>query len=107
MSWNDFVKSRGGNGQQVAGAQLDSFLEEFPLLGAFFGRYVLADGRPVAKMGSMTFFFEGGRFKVCLNDHHASLKGFLTLSNASHVYAEIEIALQEGTVDWKPEKRRS
>lgn len=106
-SWEEFQARRGVGKAGGSSEVLETFIEEFPLLGQFMGKYLLPDGRLATKCGSVTFFFEGGRFKVCLNDHYASLKGFLTLSEAHQLLTEIELALQGGGVEWKPEKRRS
>lgn len=58
------------------------------------------DGAPRVR-GTLLVFFEGGRWKVCLNDKAEGAVGFLSVPSLLDVVQDVNQALIEGRVDWR------
>jgi hypothetical protein len=56
--------------------------------------------------GSITLFFEGGRFKVAFNEKSDRMVGFGCVSDLSMLSDELEMLLRESRLDWRPAKPR-
>lgn len=63
-----------------------------------------ADGTP-RDVSTITLFWEHGRWKVCLNDRDNGKVAFLTTSELTHLWDELEAALQARTLDWRKTRK--
>jgi hypothetical protein len=71
-----------------------------PALTEFLASISYSDGVP-RQTGTLTVFFEAGRWKCCLNDREQEESGFLTVNELIDLPLAVDLALQEGKVDWR------
>lgn len=83
--------------------RLDSYLEDrCPTLAQLMGCST-HKGKP-RLTHTLILFQEGSASKVTIRDRQRGLVGFLTVDSFDDVLEVVERALEEGKVDWRPER---
>lgn len=54
------------------------------------------------RTSTLLLFDEDGQFKICLNDRQRALVGFLTIDSTEDVFQQVEAALREEKIAWRP-----
>lgn len=74
--------------------------ERWPALVEFLSEDFWPDGT-ARKPGSLTVFFDGGRWKVACNDRDQETVGFGSCEGLGGLLDWLERALREGSLDWR------
>lgn len=79
------------------------FGEEYPGIWEFVARQSY-QGNPRAT-GKVVIFAEGGKATLCLIDRNTGQVAFFTAEKLSEAVLGCEKALQEGSLDWRVDKK--
>lgn len=104
----EFLKSRkrakAYEGGTHGGAFVEREAEQYPRLASLLAVDVL-DGS-ARETTTVLLFVEGDKLKACFNDRQEALSGFVTLDGLELVAEQLEEALADDKVDWRPSKRK-
>lgn len=81
----------------------DGFGEQYPGLFEIIAR-VRWEGKR-RKTGKILFFVDQGKASLCLSDVHTGQVAFYKSNGFLEALEGLERALQEGTVDWRRDRR--
>jgi hypothetical protein len=76
-----------------------------PALVEFLSAGSYADGA-VRVPGTLTVFFEAGRWKICLNDRDQEICGWATVAELVDLPLAVDLLIQEGKVDWRELRKK-
>lgn len=99
-----FLQRRVSSGTSggVSGASVPpaSDATALPALVEFLSASRYADG--VERVtGTLTVFFEQGKWKCCLNDRDQEVCGWIAVSELVDLPLALDLLMQEGKVDWR------
>lgn len=80
-----------------------TILKDFPTLCEFLASGVYEDGSK-RLTGTFQLFTEGGIWKATLRDKELKCFAFLSSETIEGLLLSVEVALQEGKVEWRPDK---
>ena len=99
----NYLKKRK-DGSTNGRAAVDEYLEgQCPLLHDMLTVTQL-DGKP-RRTSSLNIFAEDGRIKGSLQDRQECLVAFITFDSLEDVFHQLETALKEEKLEWRPMKR--
>lgn len=75
-------------------------VERWPALVEFLAEEFWPDGK-ARRTGSLTLFFDTGRWKVALNDRDQDTVGFGSCASLASLLDWVDRALRDGTLDWR------
>jgi hypothetical protein len=101
------MAERRGGGQrgEATGSDAVTSNPEVMHLADFLASCKYTDGSS-REGGSVTLFFEGGRFKVAFNEKTDRMVGFGCVSDLACLADELESLLSQAKLDWRPAKPR-
>lgn len=82
----------------------DGFGEQYPGLFEILSRQRY-EGK-IRKTGKLLLFTDCGKASLCITDKQEGLVAFYKSGGFLEALEGLERALQAGTVDWRPDKRR-
>ena len=101
----DRLMNPGVNGNSVTEAAHDETVaENAPMFHRWFTMNKYRDADRMTP--TLNIWTEDGRFKVCLSDRQTGMVAFLTLRSLDSAFQDIDRALDDGNVEWKPSKMR-
>lgn len=75
-----------------------------PALTEFLAAAQYADGTE-RLTGTLTIFFEGGRWKVCCNDRDQEVCGWAAVDELVDLPLAVDLLLQAGKLDWRETRK--
>jgi len=94
------VSSSVANVERVECPAPGSVFELNPAIFEFLTCSKWDDGAP-RKLGTLTLFFEAGRWKAWVNDKDGSRSACVTASSVEDLVVNIESGLMSGSLDWR------
>lgn len=81
----------------------ETFLADYPAVGAVLGASVDGDGKP-RQGATITCFAEDGQLKAVVRDRHAGMALFLSLEPSGDLWGQIELYIQANPGRWRADK---
>lgn len=97
-------KESGGDACVIAELIDPDFVHRHPALAEFLSSEVWDDGTE-RQTGTLFLFIVSGRWRCMLKDRALGLISFWSAQALDELWMLLETGLQEGTVDWKSDRK--
>ena len=77
--------------------------KQFPAIVEFCCALEGPDGKK-RETSTITLFWDQGMWKACVNDRDRSVSGFFSDRRLAGLLDRLELALEEGSIDWRVKK---